>query len=57
LIRNINPTQKIWDQYATGSIPKNFVIDKKGLIRYISVRNSEGNIDKLASEIKKLLNE
>lgn len=53
----IDPTKKIWDQYATGSIPKNFVIDKKGVVRYISVGNPEGSVDKLAMEIKKLLTE
>lgn len=53
----IDPTKKIWDQYATGSIPKNFVIDKEGVVRYISVGNPEGSVDKLAIEIKKLLAE
>lgn len=53
----IDPTKKIWNQYATGSIPKNFVIDKRGVVRYISVGNIEGSIDKLALEIKKLLTE
>jgi len=53
----IDPTKKIWNQYATGGIPKNFVIDKNGIVKYISIGISEGNIDKLATEIKKLLAE
>lgn len=52
----IDPNKEIWNKYASGSIPKNFVIDKNGVIRYISIGNSEGSIDKLATEIKKLIN-
>ena len=51
----IDPNKEIWNQYATKYIPKNFVIDKDGVIRYISTGNSEGSVDTLASEIKKLL--
>lgn len=51
----IDPKKEIWDQYATGGIPKSFLIDQKGIIRYISIGNSEGNVDKLAKEIKALL--
>jgi peroxiredoxin len=47
---------RIWDQYAQGSIPKNFLIDKKGIVQFVSTGNSEGNVDKIALEIKKLLN-
>ena len=51
----VDPTKEIWDQYATGAIPKSFLIDKNGIIKYISIGNGEGNVDKLATEIKKLL--
>ena len=51
----IDPKQEIWNKYATGSIPKNFVIDKNGVIQYISIGNSEDKVDKLADNIKKLL--
>ncbi|MCF1192033.1 TlpA family protein disulfide reductase [Mangrovimonas sp. AS39] len=51
----IDPKKEIWDQYATGGIPKSFLIDQNGIIRYISIGNSEGNVDKLAKEIKALL--
>lgn len=53
----IDPEKKIWNQYATGSIPKSCIIDKKGVVRYLSVGNAEGNVDKLAAEIEKLLKE
>ncbi|XLS27939.1 TlpA family protein disulfide reductase [Flavobacteriaceae bacterium M23B6Z8] len=53
----IDPEKDIWNTYATGAIPKSFLIDKKGVIRYISIGNSENNVDKLAAEIKQLLDE
>lgn len=52
----IDPTKEIWNKYASGSIPKSFLIDKNGIIKYISIGNADGNIDKLANEINKLLN-
>jgi peroxiredoxin len=51
----IDPNEKIWNAYATQSIPKNFLIDQNGVIRYISTGNTDGNVDILAIEIKKLL--
>jgi len=51
----IDPEKEIWYKYATGAIPKSFLIDKNGIIKYISIGNSDGNVDKLATEIKKLL--
>ncbi|MDD2550362.1 MAG: TlpA disulfide reductase family protein [Bacteroidales bacterium] len=53
----IDPTKEIWDKYATGAIPKSFVIDQNGVIKYISIGYSEEDVDKLATEIKKLLEE
>jgi len=53
----IDPDKKIWDKYATQSIPKNFVIDQNGTIKFISIGNSEGSVAKIATEIKKLLTE
>jgi hypothetical protein len=32
----------IFNSYATGSIPKRFLIDEKGIIRNVSVGNDEG---------------
>lgn len=51
----IDSTENIWNRYATKSIPKSFLIDQNGIIRFVSVGNSEGSLDKLAAEIKKLL--
>lgn len=51
----IDPTENIWNKYASQSIPKNFLIDQNGVIKFISNGNTEGNVDKLATEIKKLL--
>lgn len=53
----IDPTKEIWNNYATGAIPKSFLIDQNGIIKYISIGNSDGNVDKLATEIRKLLAE
>jgi peroxiredoxin len=53
----LDPDKKIWDQYASIYIPKNYVIDKKGVIRYVSTGSAEGNVGKLLAEIKKLLEE
>lgn len=53
----IDPKKEIWDEYATGAIPKSFLIDQNGIIKYISIGNAEGNVDKLAKEIKKLIAE
>lgn len=51
----IDPEKKIWNQYATNSIPKNFLIDKEGIIRFTATGNLEGNLENIAVEIKKLL--
>lgn len=51
----IDPNKKIWDQYATMSIPKSILIDQNGIIRFVSTGYSEGSLDKLATEIKNLL--
>jgi len=51
----LDPEKKIWDQYATKSIPKSILIDQNGIIRVVSTGNAEGSLDKLVAEIKKLL--
>ena len=51
----VDSSKKIFQQYANGGIPKNYLIDKNGVIKYVSTGNAEGNLDKLAAEIKKLL--
>jgi peroxiredoxin len=51
----IDPKGIISDLYRIETIPKNVLIDKNGIIRYVSIGNEEGNLDKLVLEIKKLL--
>ena len=51
----IDPNEKIWKQYGTKSIPKNFLIDQNGVVKYVSTGNAEGNLDNIAAEIRKLL--
>ncbi|MBJ6117166.1 TlpA family protein disulfide reductase [Pontibacter sp. BT310] len=53
----VDRDEVIWRQYATGGIPQNFLIDKNGVIRYVSVGYGEANIETLAKEIQKLLKE
>lgn len=53
----IDPTKEIWDKYATGAVPKSFLVDKNGIIKYISIGNKDGNVDRLATEIERLLEE
>lgn len=50
-----DPDEQIWNMYATDMIPKNFIIDQEGIIRYVSTGYTEDSIDKIASEISKLL--
>jgi len=51
----IDTDQAIWNAYATKSIPKNFLIDKSGTIKFVSTGNADGNLENIATEIKKLL--
>jgi peroxiredoxin len=51
----IDTGKLIWDKYASGSIPKCFVIDKKGVIRVTTIGHSDENIIKIKDEIRKLL--
>ncbi|MDD2225914.1 MAG: TlpA disulfide reductase family protein, partial [Dysgonamonadaceae bacterium] len=54
----IDPNQTIASLYgAKNAIPKNVLIDKNGIIRYISTGYSEDNLNKISSMIKKLLDE
>ena len=51
----IDPDKSIWAQYGTSGIPKNFLVDQNGVIRYVSTGYGENKVDQLANEIKKLL--
>ena len=54
----IDPNQTIAGLYgAKNAIPKNVLIDKNGIIRYISIGYNEDNLNKISSMIKKLLDE
>ena len=50
-----DPAKKVWNSYAKGAIPKNFIIDQKGVIRFTSTGNSEFNVDNLAKVIGNLI--
>jgi peroxiredoxin len=51
----IDPDKRIWNSYATGSIPKNFIIDKNGIINFITTGYNEENIDTLVKQLEFLL--
>lgn len=51
----IDPDKKIWNEYATQSIPKNFLIDQNGIIKFVATGNEKGNLENIANEIRKLL--
>lgn len=51
----VDSDKKIWNEYATGSIPKNFLIDKNGVIKFVATGNAPGNLENIAIEIRKLL--
>ena len=53
----IDPDEAIFNLYAKGAIPKNVLIDKNGVIRYVSTGSSEDNLNTMSSMIKKLLHE
>lgn len=52
----LDPDGEIWKLYAEGAIPKNFLIDQDGIIRYVSTGYSEENVKIISKEISKLLN-
>jgi len=50
----IDPEENIWKQYAEGSIPKNFIIGKEGVIVYTSTGNdgiSVGEVSRILGEL------
>jgi peroxiredoxin len=53
----LDPEKAIWNKYANIYIPKNFLIDKKGVIRFVSTGAGEDKMKQLVSEIQKLLKE
>jgi peroxiredoxin len=53
----IDPDRAIYDLYATEYIPKNFLIDKNGIIRYTSTGYTEEGLKEIVSMIQELLDE
>ncbi|MEL7122823.1 MAG: TlpA disulfide reductase family protein [Bacteroidota bacterium] len=50
----VDPDETIWNQYASGSIPKNFIIDKEGNIIYVSTGNDGKSVDYIKAELDKI---
>ena len=50
-----DPERKIFSKYAKQTIPRNFVIDKKGKIVVASVGYNEEDFNKIISEVELLL--
>jgi peroxiredoxin len=53
----LDPKGTVADLYGAESIPMNVLVDKKGIIRFISIGNEEGNLGRIEAEIRKLLEE
>ena len=54
----IDPDRSILHLYSKDAgVPRNFLIDKNGIIRYISVGYNEEKLSNMVSKINKLLNE
>jgi peroxiredoxin len=51
----IDQDEKIWNQYGRNALPKSFLIDQNGIIRYVSTGYNDVKLDVMAIEIKKLL--
>lgn len=51
----LDTNQKIWDLYATSSIPRNFIIDRDGRVAKASVGYSPAEFEEMLGFIDKLL--
>jgi len=51
----LDPERKIFEKFATASIPRSFIIDKKGKIVAIEVGYTKKSFDELIKKIEKLL--
>jgi thiol-disulfide isomerase/thioredoxin len=49
--------EAIWKQLGGSSIPRTILIDKKGIVRFVSVGYNENNLATLVQEIAKLVKE
>jgi peroxiredoxin len=51
----LDPTKKIYDQYAKEFIPRNFVIDRDGKVAYTTLGYSKEELAELVGKIEELL--
>ena len=51
----LDPERKIYSKFATATIPRNFIIDKKGKIVEIEVGYTEEAFAKMIEKLEKLL--
>lgn len=51
----LDPERKIYSKFATATIPRNFIIDKKGKIVEIEIGYSEESFTKMIEKLEKLL--
>ena len=51
----LDPERKIYEKFATASIPRNFLVDKKGKIVEIEIGYTAKSFDELIKKIEKLL--
>jgi hypothetical protein len=54
-VPGLDPDKSIWSKYATIYIPKNFLIDKNGVIRYVSTGFGEDKLQELLGKIDELM--
>ncbi|SNQ42566.1 TlpA family protein disulfide reductase [Cellulophaga lytica] len=52
----LDPKNEFYSTYRKQGIPLNYVLDKNGVVVYISVGYNEKNLNKLAAKIKQLVN-
>lgn len=51
----IDPDNKIFSQYATEMIPRNFIIDRNGKVAYATIGYSSKKLEEVANKIEELL--
>ncbi|PVY43865.1 TlpA family protein disulfide reductase [Pontibacter virosus] len=52
----IDPNEEIWKLYGEEGIPLNFIIDRQGVIRHVSIGYGETQLDEMSEKIRKLIN-
>ncbi|WKB83036.1 TlpA disulfide reductase family protein [Cellulophaga lytica] len=52
----LDPKNEFYSAYRKQGIPLNYVLDKNGVVVYISMGYNEKNLNKLAAKIKRLVN-